>query len=138
MDAPYNEIEERSGIGVCLHQRSNATYICTAGSSLEDDEVEINAAIQRLKEEGFVNDRDFADWYCMQRESFNPRSQRILYLELVSKGVDPVVVKSSIQDYHSEEDSCRTLALRKVGALSHEKLISYLMGKVGFVASCHG
>ena len=80
-----------------------------------------------------MNDRDFADWYCMQRESYNPRSQRVLYLELVTKGVAPAVVKSSIQDYHSEEDCCRTLALRKVGALSHEKLVSYLLGKVGVV-----
>ena len=80
-----------------------------------------------------MNDRDFADWYCMQRESYNPRSQRVLYLELVTKGVDPAVVKSSIQDYHSEEDCCRTLALRKVDALSHEKLVSYLLGKVGVV-----
>lgn len=101
-------------------------------TTVEDDQTEIDNAIQQLKNEGFLNDRSFAEWYCLQRQDYNPRSQRVLYMEMVMKGVHPDIVKETIHDYHNEEECCQTIAMRKVGTMSHEKMITYLLGKVLF------
>ena len=77
-----------------------------------------------------MNDKQFAEWYCLQRQDYNPRSQRVLYLELITKGVSPSIAKEIVHDYHCEEECCKSVALRKVGCMSHNKLVTYLLGKV--------
>ena len=85
--------------------------------------------------EGFLNDRQFAEWYCLQRQDYNPRSQRILYMELITKGVAPDIVKQTIHDFHNEEECCRNVAMRKVGVMSSERVTTYLLGKVQYILS---
>ena len=77
-----------------------------------------------------MDDKQFAEWYCLQRQDYSPRSQRVLYLELITKGVNPSIAKEIIHNFHSEEECCKSVALKKVGYMSHEKLITYLLGKV--------
>ena len=97
---------------------------------IEDDQSEIEHALQQLKMEGFLNDTQFAEWYCLQRQDYNPRSQRVLYMEMIMKGVSPEIVKQTIRDFHNEEECCKNIAMRKVGVMSSEKLTTYLLGKV--------
>lgn len=52
---------------------------------VDDDKNEIEEAIAKLKDEGFLNDKAFAEWYCLQRQDYNPRSGRMLYMELLTK-----------------------------------------------------
>ncbi len=104
--------------------------LCCFYCEIDDDKEEIESAITKLKEEGYLNDKQFAEWYCLQRQDYNPRSQRVLYLELITKGVSPSIAKEIIHDYHCEEECCKSVALRKVGCMSHNKLVTYLLGKV--------
>ena len=97
---------------------------------VEDDQSEIELALQQLKLEGFLDDKQFAEWYCLQRQDYNPRSQRVLYMEMIMKGVSPEIVKQTIQDFHNERECCKNVAMRKVGVMSNEKLTTYLLGKV--------
>ena len=84
-------------------------YIFKSVNAIEDNEREIEEAISRLKQEGLVNDKLFAEWYCTQRQEFNQRSQKLLTLELQMKGVDRSIM------------------------MEREKLISYLLRKAWYL-----
>ena len=101
-------------------------------NAIEDNEKEIDEAITRLKQEGLVNDKLFAEWYCTQRQEFNQRSQKLLTLELQMKGVDRSIIQEAIKMYHDEDACCLLVAQRKMSVMEREKLISYLLRKV-----CH-
>ena len=51
------------------------------------DENNIGVVIARLKEQGLVDDMDFARFWKENRDSFSPRSQWLTRLELKRKGV---------------------------------------------------
>jgi regulatory protein len=55
----------------------------------DDDSIETTLA--RLKELGLVDDLAFARFWVENRESFSPRSPRLLQLELRQKGIEPSV-----------------------------------------------
>lgn len=68
----------------------------------DDDSVE--AVLTKLKEQGLVDDIEFAQFWKDNRESFSPRSQRLTKLELRRKGVaDDIIgqVTAAIDDDHS-------------------------------------
>ena len=52
---------------------------------VEDEASEIDEALDRVKREGLLNDRSFAEWYCLQRETYSPRSAQLLFMELSMK-----------------------------------------------------
>ena len=79
----------------------------------------VEAVLTRLKEQGLVDDMDFAQFWRDNRESFSPRSRWLTRLELLRKGVsdniiDPVV--STIDDgdsaYRAAQSKARSLPLR--------------------------
>lgn len=102
-------------------------------NAIEDNEREIEEAISRLKQEGLVNDKLFAEWYCTQRQEFNQRSQKLLTLELQMKGVDRSIIQEAIKMYHDEDACCLLVAQRKMNVMEREKLISYLLRKAWYL-----
>jgi regulatory protein len=52
------------------------------------DEATIDAVLERLAKQGFVNDADFARFWVENRERFRPRGVQALRQELRQKGVD--------------------------------------------------
>ena len=52
---------------------------------VEDEASEIDEALDRVKREGLLDDRSFAEWYCLQRETYSPRSAQLLFMELSMK-----------------------------------------------------
>lgn len=50
----------------------------------EDGEV----AIRELKKSGLIDDAAFVRWWADQRTTFRPKSQRMLLVEVLRKGVD--------------------------------------------------
>ena len=64
----------------------------------------IEAVLEKLKEQGLVDDRDFAQFWLNNRQSFSPRSQRLIRLELKRKGVTEEIidqVSSAVRDDES-------------------------------------
>ena len=96
---PRSEFELRER----LHQRG-----------FDDDSVA--TVLAKLKGQGLVDDMAFAQFWKDNRESFNPRSQRLTMLELKQKGVAGNII-DQIAGTIDDEDSAYRAALSKARSL---------------------
>ena len=92
-----SELKER------LHQRG-----------FDGDNVE--AVITKLKEQGLVDDIAFAQFWKDSRESFRPRSQWLIRLELKQKGVAADIIDQVVNG-GNDDDSAYRAALGKAHSL---------------------
>lgn len=92
---PRSEFELRER----LHQRG-----------FEDDNAE--AVITRLKEQGLVDDVAFAEFWRDNRETFSPRSQWLMGLELRKKGVAAHIIDEVIGDADDYDSAYRAASSR--------------------------
>ncbi len=58
----------------------------------------VEETIERLREQGYVDDAKFAADWADARARLSPRSSRMIVRELVSKGVEPSLAESSVED----------------------------------------
>ena len=65
----------------------------------------IDAAIARIRELGYLDDRNFADRWVESRQQHRPRSARMLGRELAQKGVDREVIEQTLEDAGIDEFS---------------------------------
>jgi regulatory protein len=68
------------------------------------EEAVVNAAIQRLKENGFLGDEQFARDWVENRTTFRPRSKRMLALELRQKGVEEEAIQQALAETGDEDN----------------------------------
>jgi len=92
----------------------------------------IEVVMDRLKEQGLVDDKAFARFWRDSRESFNPRSQRLTRLELRRKGVAEEVVNKAV-DAIDDENSAYRAARNKVGHLSQSDYRSFYRRLGGYL-----
>jgi regulatory protein len=88
----------------------------------------INDVLQRLKENGLVDDTLFAKFWIENREAFSPRSRRLTGLELRRKGV-PAEVVSDVTETIDDEDYAYRAALRKSRGLTLSESNSQRLGE---------
>ena len=76
----------------------------------------IRQSILALKQRGLVDDAGFARFWQENRTSFNPRSRRLIELELRQKGVAPEIIAEAINGideesaaYHAAQKKKRSL-----------------------------
>ncbi|KAM7456883.1 hypothetical protein BLSTO_02359 [Blastocystis sp. subtype 1] len=65
--------------------REGSPSVFENSATAKDEASEIDEALDRVKREGLLNDRSFAEWYCLQRETYSPRSAQLLFMELSMK-----------------------------------------------------
>ncbi len=58
----------------------------------------VDVAVERLKEQGLVDDAKYAMEWSDSRARRSPRSSRMIVRELVGKGVAPSLAESSVED----------------------------------------
>jgi regulatory protein len=63
---------------------------------------QIAYVVQRLREEGYLDDEAFAQYWRENRDQFRPRSARALRYELRQKGVDKQVIDETLADADDE------------------------------------
>lgn len=63
----------------------------------------IDAALERLRDWRYVDDREFASRWIENRQEHRPRSERMLAQELRQKGVDPATIADTIADAGLDE-----------------------------------
>ena len=76
----------------------------------------IEAVIAKLKEQGLIDDIDFARFWKENRDSFSPRSQWLTKLELKQKGVADDIIDQVVKTI-DDEDSAYRAALSKARSL---------------------
>ncbi len=97
-----------------------------------DDEV-VRAALKRLKERSLVDDAEFARFWKDNRESFSPRSRRLVGLELRRKGVDGGTIDGVLRDMDDEENAYRA-AMAKGRNLSRDDYGEFRRKLAGYLA----
>lgn len=81
------------------------------------DSASTDKALDRLKEQGLVDDIAFARFWKDNRESFSPRSRRLTKLELQRKGLAGDIIEQIVGDL-DDSDSAYRAALNKARRLS--------------------
>lgn len=61
------------------------------------DEITISKVINKLKEQKFLDDFEFAKWWIEQRQTFNVKSKFIIKNELLQKGVSKDVIEGLLE-----------------------------------------
>ncbi|HEX9017672.1 MAG TPA: RecX family transcriptional regulator [Anaerolineaceae bacterium] len=72
----------------------------------------VETAIQRMKENGFLGDQQFARDWVENRAAFRPRSKRLLALELRQKGVAEETIQQALAETGDEEDLAYQTAVK--------------------------
>lgn len=75
------------------------------------DEKEIALAIERLREQGYVDDRAFAEYWLDQRARFRPKGAVALKSELRAKGIDASLVDEVLGEGERDEPKIARAAL---------------------------
>jgi len=58
----------------------------------------IEETLERLRQSGLANDKNFANAWVENRNTFRPRGRRALTLELRQKGIDDSIIESVLED----------------------------------------
>jgi len=78
----------------------------------------VEAAIEKVKKLGYLNDKEFAGWWTSQREEFKKSSARQLKLELMKKGISKELIEETLSTGMSEEEKALAIATKKARFLS--------------------
>ncbi|MCJ7764175.1 MAG: RecX family transcriptional regulator, partial [Dehalococcoidales bacterium] len=81
------------------------------------DKDTIGEVLARLKEQGLVDDGDFARFWRDNRQSFNPRSQWLTRVELRQKGVPDEIINQVVSSIDDADNAYRT-AKKKADSLT--------------------
>jgi regulatory protein len=68
----------------------------------EIPDVVIEETLERLRRNGFANDKQFAETWVENRSTFRPRGSRALALELRQKGIDDTIIESVLEGIDEE------------------------------------
>jgi regulatory protein len=71
------------------------------------DEDAIKSVLARLKEEGLLNDADFATFWKDNRQSFSPRSRWLTRQELKQKGVAEEIIEQAVSNIDDADNAYR-------------------------------
>lgn len=97
----------------------------------------VEAVITKLKEQELVDDFTFAQFWKDNRQSFSPRSQWLIRLELSRKGVAPDIIEEAVNEINDEESAYRG-ALSKARSLplsdrdDFRRRLGYYLKRRGF------
>lgn len=81
------------------------------------DKDTIGAVLTRLKEQGLMDDDNFARFWRDNRQSFSPRSQWLIRVELRQKGVPDEIINQVVSSIDDADSAYRT-AKKKANSLT--------------------
>lgn len=73
-------------------------------------------ALNKLKKLGLVDDLNFAKWWIEQRNTFRPKPQKVIKLELRQKGVEKSIIEEALEGSEEvdELETARKVIARKI------------------------
>jgi regulatory protein len=93
----------------------------------------IDAALERLERNGFLDDAEFARFWVENRQSFRPRGTRALKAELRLKGVDTEVIEGALEELGDEEDTAYRAGEKKAASLRSVDEREFFTRMLGFL-----
>jgi regulatory protein len=102
------------------------------------DEAVRQAVLTRLRNAGLVGDEQFAQIWIENRQTFRPRSKRMLTAELRQKGVSDEAIEQALESAVDDETTAYESAVRYARKLAHvdwetfRKRLSGYLGRKGF------
>lgn len=69
----------------------------------EQEEQVRELVVERLKENGWLDDQRFAAQWVENRATFRPRGKKALALELKQRGIQSAVIEQAVQELNEEE-----------------------------------
>lgn len=105
-----------------------------------EDQKVVSSIIEKLKQNGYLEDLNFAKWWIESRKSFKAKSVKEIKLELLKKGVKSEIINELIKEQYSEQEEreaiqkiiAKKLRTRQSSKLDQEqklKLTNYLLRK---------
>ncbi len=94
--------------------------------------------IKKLKDQGLIDDRAFAEWWIGQRSRFRPKGRRMLWLELFKKGLQKEVIEESLISENEELGLAQKAAGKKIRGyknlepLEFRQKMAAFLGRRGF------
>lgn len=90
----------------------------------------LDEVVQRLGQGGLINDEQFASFWVENRQTFRPRSRRVLRAELRQKGVSEEVVQAALADT-DETEAAKVLAAQRARRLPADTAYQDFRRKLG-------
>ena len=91
----------------------------------------IEAVMRRLEEGKWIDDERFVAWWVEGRRSSTPRSDKMILLELLSKGVDKRVIENYLENNPANEEALaqKLLTTSRLGSKTDKQLTDFLLRK---------
>jgi regulatory protein len=70
--------------------------------------------IDKLKEQKFINDEEFAKWWIESRTTFKPRSLRLIKIELRQKGIDDETINNLQLTVNNDLEQAKELVEKRI------------------------
>ena len=97
-------------------------------------ELLIEPTVERLEQNKFINDKEFAQIWVENRNSFRPRGRRALGVELRQKGIADEVIQSTLDELVNEEILAYQAGIKKAKKLAKYEWQDFRKKLSGFLA----
>lgn len=95
----------------------------------------ITQTMERLQQEGYLDDATFGQQWVANRQRFRPRSERALRYELRRKGVEAPLIDEVLQEAEIDEDDAAWVALQpKLARWQSLERAQFIQKAGGFLA----
>lgn len=128
------EVAYQRGLRLLSYRPRSVSEIQKKLSELGFEEPVVTAAIQRMKENNYIGDEQFAKDWVENRSTFRPRSRRLLAIELRQKGVAEETIQQALAETGDEDSLAYQTAVKYAHRLAgsdwetfRKRLGAYLM-----------
>ena len=97
----------------------------------------IDQTLERLRGDGLANDNQFAQAWVENRNTFRPRSRRMMAMELKQKGLDDEAIRSAVESVDDEASAYeaahkRAARLRGLEWIDFRRKLSDFLARRGY------
>ncbi len=133
-----HEVAYLRGLRLLSYRPRSVAEIQRKLSELGFEEPVVTAAIQRMKDNGYLGDDQFAKTWVENRTAFRPRSKRLLAMELRQKGVAEETIQQALEETDDEDSLAYQTASKYARRLAgsdwetFRKRLGAYLGRRGF------
>jgi len=103
----------------------------------EIPEAVIEQTLERLRGDGLANDNQFAQAWVENRNTFRPRSRRMMAMELKQKGLDDEAIRSAVESVDDEASAYeaaqkRAARLKDLEWIDFRRKLSEFLARRGY------